>query len=132
MARSYTEIKRIIQPLYQRYRNTFRGPRSSHLENLEMNKILIDLKRLEEKTNVLDEKIYEDVRIFIGQVDPETFGIHEETLDGLYYTFDDLELFPYGESATPEYVQIPTNLTIAGQISKLAHKVKMLESKGNN
>jgi hypothetical protein len=132
MARSYTEIKRIIQPLYQRYRNTFRGPRSSRLENLEMNKILIDLKRLEEKTNVLDEKIYEDVRIFIGQVDPETFGIHEEKLDGLYYTFNDLELFLYGESATPEYVEIPITLTIAGQISNLAHKVKMLESKGSN
>ena len=132
MAKTYTEIKRIVQPLYQRYRNVFRGPRSSHLENLEMNKILIDLRRLEEKSNLLNEKIYQDVRIFVGQVDPETYGIHDQREDGLYYIFDDIGIFPYGESPTPNYVEIPTTITIAAKISKLAHKLKVLESKGNN
>jgi hypothetical protein len=132
MARTYTEIKRIIQPLYQRYRNTFRGPRSSHLENLEMNKILIDIKRLDQKTDILNEKIYEDVRVFVGQVDPETYGIHEEREDGLYYTFNDVEIFPYGESPTPNYIEIPTTITMSSKMSRLAHKVNMLESKGNN
>lgn len=132
MARTYTEIKRIIQPLYQRYRNTFRGPRSSHLENLEMNKILIDLKRLDQKTDDLNEKVYQDVRIFIGQVDPQTYGIHEEREDGVYYTFDDVQIFPYGESPTPNYVEIPTTITMSSRLSRLAHKIKMLESKGNN
>ena len=132
MAKTYTEIKRIVQPLYQRYRNVFRGPRSSHLENLEMNKILIDLRRLEEKSNLLNEKVYEDIRIFVGQVDPEIYGIHDEREDGLYYTFDDIKIFPYGESPTPNYVEIPTTITIAAKISKLAHKLKVLESKGNN
>jgi hypothetical protein len=132
MARTYTEIKRIIQPLYQRYRNTFRGPRSSHLENLEMNKILIDIKRLDQKTDILNEKIYEDVRVFVGQVDPETYGIHEEREDGLYYTFNDVEIFFYGESATPDYIEIPTTITMSSRMSRLAHKVNMLESKGSN
>ena len=57
MAKSYIEIKRIIQPLYERYRNIYRGPRSSEKENLEMNKIYIDLKRLDEKIDYLNNII---------------------------------------------------------------------------
>jgi len=67
MAITYREIKRIVQPLFSRYRNTFRGPRSSQKENLEMNKFLIDIKRLEEKINILNEKVkekYENISLF--------------------------------------------------------------------
>lgn len=132
MAKTYTEIKRIVQPLYQKYRNVFRGPRSSHLENLEMNKILIDLKRIDQQTDLINEKIYENIRIFIGQVDPEASAIHEQRIDGLYYTFDDVQLFPYGESPTPNYIEIPTTITVSSRLSRLSHKLKVLESKGNN
>jgi hypothetical protein len=129
MARSYSEVKRIIQPLYQRYRNTFRGPRSSQKENLEMNKILIDFKRLDEKIDNLNNKLYEDVRIFIGQVDPETFSIHTEYEDGSYYEFDDIRIEFSGDSATPDYVVIDTTSTITGKISRINQKIKYLENK---
>jgi hypothetical protein len=71
MARTYTEIKRIIQPLYQRYRSVFRGPRDSAMENLETNKILIDMHRLEDSIQDIDNRIYDEQRIFVGQYDPE-------------------------------------------------------------
>lgn len=129
MAKSYSEVKRIIQPLYQRYRNTFRGPRSSQKENLEMNKILIDLKRLDEKVDNLNDKLYEDVRIFVGQVDPEMTGIHTEYEDGLYYEFDDVRIEFSGDSATPDYVVIDTTSTIIGKISRINQKIKYLENK---
>ncbi len=132
MARSYIEIKRVVQPLYQRYRNIFRGPRSSRDENLEMNKILIDLKRLDLKIDEIDSNIYENVRIFIGQVDPEAAQIHDQRINGDYYEFDDIQLYTYGDSATPDYLEIPTTITISGRLTNLAHKIKMLESKGNN
>jgi hypothetical protein len=127
MAKSYIEIKRIIQPLYQRYRNTYRGPRSSQKENLEMNKIYIDLKRLDEKIDSLNKKVYEDVRIIVGQVDPETYSIHTPYEDGSYYLFDDLQFEYYGDSATPDYLQIDTTLTISSKMSKMANKIKRLE-----
>jgi hypothetical protein len=127
MAKSYIEIKRIIQPLYQRYRNTYRGPRSSQKENLEMNKIYIDLKRLDEKIDSLNKKIYEDVRIIVGQVDPETYSIHTPYEDGSYYLFDDLQFEYYGDSAAPDYLQIDTTLTISSKMSKMENKIKRLE-----
>ena len=61
MAKTYTENKRLIQPLYQRYRNIFRGSRDSKKENLEMNKILIDLHRLDDKADALIAKSYSDI-----------------------------------------------------------------------
>ena len=127
MAKSYIEIKRIIQPLYQRYRNTYRGPRSSQKENLEMNKIYIDLKRLDEKIDSLNKKVYEDVRIIVGQVDPETYSIHTPYEDGSYYLFDDLQFEYYGDSAAPDYLQIDTTLTISSKMSKMENKIKRLE-----
>lgn len=129
MAITYREIKRIVQPLFSRYRNTFRGPRSSQKENLEMNKFLIDIKRLEEKINILNEKVYTDVQIILGYGDPEQVQVHEEYDDGKYYMFDDI-LVKYGdESATPEYLQLDTMETIAARLNRIAKKVKELEQK---
>jgi hypothetical protein len=127
MARSYIEIKRIIQPLYERYRNTYRGPRSSEKENLEMDKIYIDLKRLDQKIDYLNDKVYQDVRVVVGQVDPETSSIHTAYEDGSYYLFDDLKFEYYGDSATPDFLQIDTTLTISSKMSKMLQKIKRLE-----
>lgn len=132
MAKTYVEIKRVIQPLYQKYRSIFRGPRSTHYENLEMNKILIDFKRLDERIDQADARVYEDVRVFIGQVDPEAAQIHDRREDGDYYSFSDIEIFIDGDSATPDYLEIPTTITISSKLTNLAHKIKMLENKGNN
>jgi hypothetical protein len=133
MARSYKEKKRISQPLYQRYRNTYRGPRSSQVENMEMNKILIDIKILEEKIEALNLKVYEDVRVFVNQVDPELNEIHDLEDDGFYYTFtrDTLTFNEYGGSPNPDYLEIPVLNTISGRLSRMAEKVKNLENKGS-
>lgn len=133
MARSYKEIKRIVQPLYQKYRNTFRGPRSSQMENMEMNKFLIDVNRLEERIDSTKSKVYEDIRIFINQVDPEVNEIHYSNEDGFYYSFenDNLKFYEHNGSATPDYLELPVMNTISGRLSRLREKVKNLESKGN-
>lgn len=129
MAKTYTEIKRMIQPLYQRYRSVFRGPRNSGLENLEMNKMLIDLKRLDQKVDNLRDQIHSDVRIFIGQDDTEFAEIHTPYNDGKYYTFSDVIVEFYGDSATPDYVQIDTISTISSKLSRLSGKIQALENK---
>ena len=132
MARTYTEIKKIIQPLYQRYRSVFRGPRNSEMENLEMNKLLIDMHRLEESIQSINDRIYDEQRIFVGQSDPEKTQIHEEYEDGKYYIFNDIQFEYYGDSATPDYVQIDTLDTVASKMNRLSKKIKMLEKRRLN
>jgi hypothetical protein len=132
MAKTYTEIKKIIQPLYQRYRSVFRGPRDSHNENLEMNKILIDMHRLDENILNIDNRIYDEQRILIGQQDPEKPTIHEEYEDGKYYIFSDVQFEYYGDSSTPDYLRIDTMDTAASKMNKLSKKIKMLEQRRLN
>lgn len=129
MARTYVEVKRIIQPLFERYRNVFRGPRSSAKENLEMNKMLIDLKRLDEKADYLNNKTYSDIQIFVGQGDPEQVQIHDQYDDGKYYRFNDVIFEFYGDSATPDYLEIDTVSTMAAKLARITEKVKELENK---
>lgn len=129
MAITYRSPRRLIQPLFQRYRNTFRGPRSSRLENLEMNKILIDFKRLDEKADYLDEKSYSDIRIFVGQIDPEDVPLHEEYEDGKYYIFEDVLVEYYGDSATPTNLSIDTISTMSSKLSRIQRKILTLEQK---
>lgn len=129
MAITYKEGRRLIQPLFQRYRNIFRGPRSSHLKNLEMNKILIDLKRLDEKADNLNEKLYKDIQIFMGQVDPLLIQVHEEYEDGKYYIFENVLVDYFGDSATPTNLTIDTVSTMAGKLSRINEKVKKLEKR---
>ena len=132
MAKTYTELKRIIQPLFQRYRTVFRGPRNSELENMEINKMLIDMHRLDEYILNIDNRIYDEQRIFIGQIDPEKAQIHGEYDDGKYYIFSDVQVEYYGDSATPDYLQIDTIDTAASKISRLSRKINMLEKRRLN
>lgn len=132
MAKTYTEIKKIIQPLYQRYRSVFRGPRDSGYENLEMNKMLIDMHRLDENILNIDIRIYDEQRILLGQEDPERPVIHEEYEDGKYYIFSDVQFEYYGDSSTPDYLQIDTMETVASKMSRLSKKIKMLEQRRLN
>lgn len=129
MAKTYIINKRIIQPLYQRYRNIFRGPRSSQKENLEMNKFLVDVKILDEKVDSIDTKIYEDVRIFVGQIDPEKAAIHDEYEDGKKYEFNDLKLLIYDNAATPSFLSIDTLDTITSKLIRIEEKIRYLENK---
>lgn len=129
MAITYTTSKRFIQPLFQRYRNIFRGPRNSHLQNLEMGKILIDLKRLDENADVLDQKIYTDVQIFVGQVDPTLVQVHEEYEDGSYYIFNDVLVDYFGDSATPTNLTIDTVSTMSSKLSRISRKISTLEKR---
>ena len=129
MAITYRSPRRLIQPLFQRYRNTFRGPRSSNLENLEIGKVLIDIKRLEEKVDYLDEKVYSDIQIFVGQVDPEGVPVHEEYADGKYYVFEDILVEYYDDSATPSTLSIDTISTLSSKLYKIHRKIITLEQK---
>lgn len=129
MATTYREIKRFIQPLYQKYRGTFRGPRSSEKENLEMNKILIDLKRLDNEIENIDQGIYEKTRIIVGGKDPAELTIHEEYEDGKYYIFSDVIVDFYSDSATPDYITLDSLPTALSKLSRLNLKIKRLENK---
>lgn len=129
MAKTYKEesSKRFIQPFFQRIRAIYKGPRQSVKENLEMNKFLIDVSRLDERADELDSRIYDDIRIFVNQNDPEKTPIHTVGDDGDYYTINEVREFMW--HATPAYVDLDTTFTIQGKLDKIIQKIKVLEDK---
>lgn len=129
MALTYREDKdkRFVQPLFQRLRAVFKGPRDSIKENLEMNKFLVDVKKLDQKADAMDSSLYDSVRIFVNQNDPEKTPIHDYGDDGYYYTFNEIREHMW--HATPTYVDLDTTFTIQGKLDKIAQKVKALEDK---
>ncbi len=56
------------------------------------------MHRLDGYIQDIDEQIYEQQRIFVGQLDPEKVQIHEEYNDGKYYIFDDVQIEYYSDS----------------------------------
>lgn len=129
MAKTYREeaSKRFIQPLFQRLRAIYKGPRQSQKENLEMNKFLVDVSFLDEKADNLNNSVYDNVRIFVNQNDPEKSPIHDLGDDGYYYTFMDVREHMW--HATPSYVELDTTFTIQGKLDKMMQKIKVLEDK---
>ena len=77
----------------------------------------------------LNNSVYDNVRIFVGQRDPEAANIHDENEDGKYYIFDDVQVEFYGDSATPDYVQVDTLDTMSSKMSRMNHKIRLMELK---
>lgn len=51
---AFDKAKNIYQPILQRSRQTYRGNRDSHKENLEQNQFLLDIERLNKRIESVD------------------------------------------------------------------------------
>lgn len=129
MANTYNENKRIIEPLYRRYRNTYRGYRSSEKENLEMGQFLIDVNRLEERIVQTDLESFSKVRILVGALDSEEVDIHSQDSDGKIYIFSDIEVFHDYSGSEEQELEVQTLSTLASRLQRLNQKIKKLERK---
>lgn len=129
MAKTYNQNKRYIEPLYQRHRGVYQGPRESQKENLEMNQFLTDTLRIENQLLKINSLIIDNVRIFIGALDVEFSEIHTEYEDGKKYIFDDVDIFYENFSITEDNLEIDTLPTIDSKLHRLTQKIKILEQK---
>lgn len=129
MAKTYNQNKRYVEPMYQRSRGIYQGPRESQKENLEMNQFLTDTLRIEDRLIKIDSAIIDNVRIFVGALDVELAEIHTEYEDGKKYTFDDVDVFYANFSISEDDLEIDTLPTIGSKLQRLSQKIKILEQK---
>lgn len=140
MAISYQDPqkKKIIrQPLLKKIRAFYRGPRKSHTENLFYQKVYLDVQRLYIEFELLNTKIFNKVKTFIGAENSTTHQI-ENTADSEFYgakyydlTPDSVSFFNAHAAATPsltgETDKIYTTTAIAAKLSSLNFKINQLE-----
>lgn len=129
MSISYRNIKktdRIIEPLFQIDRVKFKSPRNSLAENLETNLLQIDFSRIINELDLIDGSILDNVKYFTGDISDYTDQAKLD--DGISYQLSDLQLLLNDATPTLEIVQIDTTNKLSGKLSRLFHKVTILEN----
>lgn len=129
--------KNIRQPLFNRVRAFYRGPRKTTIENLLHQKIYLDIKRIYIELELINTKIFNKVQIFIGAEKLSTHKI-DNIADSPYYgakyqdlTSDGLLFFNAHAAATPSFgdetAKLYTTSSIASKLSTLNFKINQLE-----
>jgi len=123
---SYT--KRLVEPLFSRFRQKYRGTRNSKRENLEINSLLADFNRINNQLNSINStcdsysvaingKIFlttEEV-VLVDGVDLEVNGVTASTVDKI--------------TSTSSNININDIVKITGKLSRLQNKIKFLENR---
>lgn len=133
MANTFTEDNttgKIIEPLFSRSRQKFKGERNSGQENLEINALLVDIHRVNNQITDLDNSL-EDISLnLVSKISDLT---EEEMLDdgknfellNTNILLDD-RVTSYGD--LEQDMILETLNKISGKITKIQNKVKRLEN----
>ena len=132
MSITYTKqshTKRLIEPLFSRFRQKYRGTRNSKKENLEINSLLADFNRI---NNQLDSISLTCDSYSIG-INGKIFSLVEEEvlIDGVNVQPEGVTAYSLSNAATPIASSISINdiVKITGKLSRLQSKIKFLENR---
>lgn len=117
--------KRFREPVFQKTRAVYKSNRSSENENLDSESMLVDVARLYEEIDNLDETILDKITYFIG--DPADYTQAAKLLDGISYNLSGIEI-KFEETASIQSLSIDTTNKLSGRLSRLLNKVSRLEN----
>jgi len=123
-----SHTKRLIEPLFSKFRQKYRGTRDSKKENLEMNSLIADFNRINNQLNLINSTCDDRSEVVNGKI----FSIVQEDIfnDGV-----DLEIGGVTASAVNKTTSNATNINIndvvkiTGKLARLKNKIKFLEDK---
>jgi len=128
MSKTYFNFKiknRKKQPLLGRSRVRYRSSRLSEKENLETNLLKIDITRILNELNSVDQKILTDLEYFIGdKADLTTEAMLE---DGLSHKVDGVQVYIDSPSAQLEDLYLDSVDKISSRLSRIKNKIERLE-----
>lgn len=116
---------KVREPLMQINRIKFKSSRSSLLENVETNILKIDLTRILNELNTIDEKILDNLEYFY----PSIYEYTEQNKlnDGVSSSIDNINIY-IDDNLTTEPVALDSGSKISGKLSRLFYKVTLLEN----
>lgn len=123
-----SHTKRLVEPLFSRFRQKYRGTRNSKKENLEINSLLADFNRINNQLNsisstcdsysvAINGKIFSTTEeiVLADGVDLEINGVTASTVDKV--------------TSTASNIDINDIVKITGKLSRLQNKIKFLENR---
>ena len=118
-----TDQYKIIEPVFSRSRQSFRGSRSSAVENLEINAILVDLHRLESNVSLIENTIESVQSDLVSNLN--TLTEQEVLEDGANFEIEDVQV---SFLSNPEQSMILETLNkISSKIQRTKNKIQRLE-----
>lgn len=128
MTISYTnpDEKVIIrQPLLRRFRSFYRSPRKSVKENLYSQQMYMDIKRIYISLELLNTKILNKIKLFLGQEQDSTHLTDED--GSRYYDLsqDSLQFYDFVNDQT--ITKLSTMNSLSGKLSNIIYKINKLE-----
>lgn len=127
MAVSYKKTGKpaVREPLLQINRVKFKSSRSSLLENVETNILKIDLTRILNELNEIDESILSNLEYFYPSI--YKYTQENKLQDGVSTSIDSLEVY-IDDNLINDLVSVDATDKISGKLSRLFHKIAILEN----
>ena len=119
----------LLQPIFKKFRQTYRGYRSSVVENRELNFFHIDVNKLNSLFTESESKIDNIAKNFIG--DLNNISEYNKLNDGLFYDLSPIKVY-YKEAGDPSN-SVEQNLIlsktnrISAILSRIDKKITRLE-----
>lgn len=127
MAITYTanNIKnRKKQPLFKIDRVKYRSYRDSQQENVETNLLKIDLSRILNGLNAVDDAVLVDLKYLIGDISDKTENTNLQ--GGLSYSLPSVQMY-YDDTSQISDLEIQTLSMISSRLFRLKNKISRLE-----
>lgn len=124
--RNTKKTDRIVEPLYQIDRVKFKSPRNSLSENLETNLLRMDFSRILKQLEEVDDSILTDIKYFIGDITDMTEQLRLD--DGISYQLSQIQVLIDDATPSLETLKIDTTNKLSGKLSRLFHKIAILEN----
>jgi len=124
-----SHTKRLVEPLFSRFRQKYRGTRNSKRENLEINSLLADFNRINNQLTSIDLACDSYSVTINGKIFSSTE--QEVLVDGADIEIQGVTAYSVDNDATPSSSSIGVNdiVKITGKLSRLQSKIKYLENR---
>lgn len=121
-----SKISRVKEPLFQVNRMRYRGSRDSQLENVETNLLKLDITRIYQELDAIDQSVLDAVEFFTFSEELSSTTPSATDSDGHSWVIDDVGLSIYDRPLESQ-LKIDTLDKIGGKLSRILSKVQRLE-----
>jgi hypothetical protein len=119
--------QRIVEPIFSKTRQKYRGSRFSVLENNEINSLIVDLERITIQLQDIDNLIDQESTKIIGFPTEDT--LEQKLEDGAKQVISEVEVFYDEDSSELEELVISSLATLSAKLARIEHKVKIMEDR---
>lgn len=117
--------RRLVEPLFVRTRQKFRGSRSSLSENNEINSLIVDMERLKIDLDSIELSITENSINLIGYLNTltEVQKLNDEPL----YEIENVQIHYDGTTSGVEQLSLRNLNDLSAKLSSLESRIRFME-----